>query len=114
MPSKRRRVKLDEFHYHEALHTASVLMDAFAHRCRTARGRCIAGGRVQVSKCPMCGAPAKFEVHLPDGTKLAADNLTQANALLRTHQRAWPNEDLVITVAAPDTPSNVLQPEKKA
>lgn len=30
MASKRRRVKLDEFHYHEALHTACVLMETFA------------------------------------------------------------------------------------
>lgn len=47
----------------------------------------------------MCGTPATFEIHLPDGTSVPAANLNEANSLLRTHQRQWPNEDLSISVA---------------
>lgn len=47
----------------------------------------------------MCGAPATFEIRLPDGTSIPAANLVEANRLLRTHQRQWPNEDLSIQVA---------------
>lgn len=53
-----------------------------------------------MSKCPMCGAEATFEIRLPDGSSIPAANLVEANGLLRTHQRQWPGEDLSIEVAA--------------
>lgn len=57
-----------------------------------------------MSKCPTCGAPAKFEICLPDGNRVPAASLIDANRLLREHQRQWPNEDLAIVVAAQTAP----------
>lgn len=51
-----------------------------------------------MSKCPMCGTPATFEIRLPEGEPIPAATLAEANKLLREHQRQWPNEDLSITV----------------
>lgn len=53
----------------------------------------------------MCGGAATFKISLPDGTSIPAANLIEANNLLRTHQRDWPNEDLSIQVAASDSAS---------
>lgn len=53
-----------------------------------------------MSKCPMCGGAATFEIRLPDGTSIPAANLIEAHRLLRTNQRAWPNDDLSISTVA--------------
>jgi hypothetical protein len=51
-----------------------------------------------MSHCPMCGAPAAFEIRLPDGTVIPAATMSEAQTRLRNHQRMWPDTDLSISV----------------
>lgn len=56
-----------------------------------------------MSKCPMCGGAATVSIRLPDGVVIPAANVTEAQRLLRSHQRQWPDNDLSISVVAHDS-----------
>ena len=61
--------------------------------------------RITGKCCPMCGTPATFEIHLPDGTLIPAASLSEAQGLVRINQRRWPDEDLSIRARPQGTSS---------